>query len=319
MPDVILVALAEPDEGRRNFAHRSVPQAAAYPDYSELLELSELDAVVICSPTQFHAATAKAALTKGKAVYLEKPLASNLREAEEVVKIWKDSGKAGMVGFNYRFHPFYKTAKEKIQSGVLGRIISIRSIFSSHSKQLPEWKQNRSSGGGALLEIGSHHLDLIPFLTGQRVVKVFAQIQSNRSEGDTASIHLDLSNGTVVQSLFSLNASDEDRIEIYGDTSKLSFDRYLSFHIHFARAELRPSPADRILSALKSIAPDRYLFRKVIQPRREPSYRTALQYFVETVVAHRSPVPDFEDAYRCMMVVDAAEESARTGKVIRVE
>lgn len=317
--NVELIGIAEPDSIRRKQAQARAPKAAAVTNYHELLEMSALQAVVICLPSELHAEAAKTATAKGKHVYLEKPMATSLTEAQSLIDVWKNAGTVGMIGFNYRFHPLYQAAKAQIESGKLGRLLTIRSAFASHPHQVPEWKRSRTTGGGALLEHGSHHVDLIPFLTGERILKVFSEVHTGRSEADTASLHLHLTGGVIVQSIFSLNAVEEDRMEIYGQSAKLALDRHLSFHLQYREADLNFSPAARLLAVLKSVMPNGYLVRKILQPRKEPSYRLALQHFVNAAIGNQPVKPDFDDAYRCLAVIEAAEKSARSGQVVAVE
>lgn len=317
--NVELIGIAEPDSIRRKQAQTRAPKAVAFTNYHELLEMPALQAVVICLPSELHAEAALAATAKRKHVYLEKPMSTSLTEAQGLIDAWKNAGTVGMIGFNYRFHPLYQDAKTQIESGKLGKLLMIRSTFASHPQQVPEWKRSRATGGGALLEHGSHHIDLIPFLTGERILKVFSEIHTGRSEADTASLHLQLTGGVIVQSVFSMNAVEEDRMEIYGESAKLGLDRHLSFHLQYREAALNFSPAARMLAALKSLTPNRYLARKLLQPRNEPSYQLAFQHFVKAAISDRAVKPDFDDAYRCLAVIEAAEESARSGQVVAVE
>jgi predicted dehydrogenase len=110
LPDVELIALAEPDVQRRVEASRRAPGAAAYGSYHDLLKMPEVEAVVICLPNALHAEVAVAALEQGKHVYLEKPLATSLDEAQRVVTAWRRAGVVGMIGFNYRFNPLFQAA-----------------------------------------------------------------------------------------------------------------------------------------------------------------------------------------------------------------
>ena len=159
-----LVALAEADPQRREEANRRVPKAVVVADYQQLLELPEVDAVVICLPTHLHADAAIAAFEVGKHVYLGKPLATNLDDGRKVLEAGETSGRIGMIGFNYHFHPLYQKAEQQIQSGRIGELVGVRSVFATPVHTLPGWKKKRKSGGGVLLDLASHHIDLVCFL-----------------------------------------------------------------------------------------------------------------------------------------------------------
>jgi predicted dehydrogenase len=225
MPRVELVAFAEPEPERRRAAARLAPKAKAFTDYEELLESAEVDAVVICLPNALHAAAAVAALKRGRHIYLEKPLATSLDEAQAVIEAWRPAGVVAMMGFNYRFNKLYESVRGHIRSRTLGQLLFARSVFSTAVEDLPLWKRARRSGGGVLLDLASHHLDLLRHIFGQEVLEVFAEIRSRKSDGDSATLHLRLADGMTVQSFFSTGAVEEDSLEIYGEGGKLSVDR----------------------------------------------------------------------------------------------
>ncbi|MCS6925822.1 MAG: Gfo/Idh/MocA family oxidoreductase [Candidatus Binatia bacterium] len=317
LPGAELVALADVDPRRRREASRRVPGTAAFADYHELLARPEVEAVVICLPHALHAEAAIAALQQGKHVYLEKPLATNLDDARRVLSAWRDTGVVGMIGFNYRFNALYQTVKQYIQEGKLGELVSVRSVFSAAPRALPAWKQQRQSGGGALLDLALHHIDLVRFVFEQEVCEVFAQLRSQRSEDDSAVLHLRLVDGLLVQSFFSLSAIEEDRFELYGTAGKLAVDRHRSFNVEITdpacahRARLGRL-GRRMWAALRGP----YLWDKLLAPRREPSYRAALLQFVTAVRTNLAVRPNFQDGYRSLAVVAAAEQSARTGRMV---
>lgn len=302
-----LVAFAEPDERLRSEASRMAPGAAAAATFEEVVARPDVDAVVICLPNNLHASAALAALAVGKHVYLEKPLAVDTAEGARVVSLWRDRGLVGMIGFNYRFHPLHRAAQAAIGAGRIGTPVTVRSVFSSPARALPPWQQARAHGGGVLLNLGSHHFDLVPFLLQAPVGAVFAQLRSQRSEHDTAVVHLQVTDGTQVQSFFSMNAAQEDRLEIYGDAGKVVIDR------------LRNTGTVQELSGPGGGKRPKPLSPGVPWPFRrggEPSYRAALEAFVGAVGANTPASPDLADGFRSLALVEAAERSAASAVVV---
>jgi len=316
LPGVELIALADPDPDRRQEASRCVPAAVAYADYRDLLKMRDLDAVIVCVPTALHGEVAIAAMQLGKHMYLEKPIATRLEEADKIVRAWKQSGVVGMVGFNYRFNALHQAARMQIQAGKLGPLVGARSVFSAPKRSMPVWKQTRSNGGGVLLDLASHHIDLVRFLFQQDVRMVYADIESRCTEQDTAMLHLRLADGLQVQSYFSLCAVDEDRFEIYGQAGKLTVDRYRSLDVEVAAAGKTPSRLHGVTQGLRSLRSVPYLFKKLRSLWHEPSYRESLSRFVSSVRGHEKASPDLLDGYRSLEVISAAEESARTGRSV---
>ncbi|OQW68407.1 MAG: hypothetical protein BVN29_00795 [Nitrospira sp. ST-bin5] len=313
---VELVAFADPDSARRQEAGRCVPTAQPHADYRDLLKMRDLDAVIVSVPTASHAEVAIAAMQQGKHVYLEKPIATSVLEADRVIQAWTKSGVVGMVGFNYRFNALHEAARCHIHAGRLGRLVEVRSVFSTPPREMPAWKQHRSTGGGVLLDLASHHIDLIRFLFQQEIQAVQADIDSCRTDQDTASLELQLTDGLKVRSSFSLCAQDEDRFEIDGQTGSVTVDRYRSLSVELTASNRQSTRVSRIAHILTSPSAAYYGWQKWRSPWHEPSYQRSLQAFVSAVQGQQASSPDLMDGYRSLEVIEAAEESARTGRVV---
>ncbi|MEY2487243.1 MAG: hypothetical protein QOH39_2891 [Verrucomicrobiota bacterium] len=318
LPDVEVVAVAETDPELREATHRAHPDTQAFSDYRELLEQPEIDAVVICLPNELHAPAALSALQTGKHVYLEKPMAINLDDGRRLVEAWRSSGRVAMIGFNFRFSPLNQQMRCKIQSRRVGELVGGRSVLTTAPHRMPPWKTKRRTGGGVLLDLASHHIDLIRFWFDDNVVEVNASVRSHRVEADTATVELRLANGLLVQSFFSMSSIDDDRFEIYGHSGKLSVDRYNAWDVQFTGVG-QGSIARRYLGrVLLSLPRSRFAIRKLLAPAREPSYLAALADFVAAAKANRQTRPDFADGFHSLATVIAAEESASTGRHVIV-
>jgi myo-inositol 2-dehydrogenase/D-chiro-inositol 1-dehydrogenase len=313
LPNVEVVAVAEPDAQRREAASQQVPRATAFADYHKLLERSEIDATIICLPNALHAEAATAALQSGKHLYLEKPLAINLDDGRQLLDTWRHSERVMMIGFNYRFNPLHQEVRRYLQAEKLGELIGVRSVFTTAPHRMPEWKQRRQSGGGALLDLASHHVDLVRFWFNEEVIEVRASVRSQRVEADTATLELRLANGLLVQSFFSMSSVDDDRFEIYGRSGKLSLDRYNSWTVEITSPKRNPSLFRRFSQAVARLPRSRFAINKLFAQANEPSFAAALAHFV-TAARNGGPAsPDFDDGFRSLAVIIAAEESARTG------
>jgi predicted dehydrogenase len=318
MPEVDLIAFAEPNPVRRKEAAQLVPRAAAFSNYEELLERADVQAVVVCLPNILHAEAAIAALTKGVHVYLEKPLATGSNQALAVIEAWQRAGVVGMMGFNYRFNKLYQSVRAQICSGALGDLVMVRSVFSTALKTSPQRRLSRESGGGILLDLASHHLDLIRYFFDQEVSEVFAEIQSRSSEGDSAMLQMRLANGTAIQSFFSASAVEEDRFEIYGERGKLSVNRYRSLDVRITRSTLGGFRREQLQQSLRSLFYIPYLLKKMRAAAHEPSYQTALRRFASAARRGEHLKPDFYDGYENLKIIEAAERSAETGCKVQI-
>jgi myo-inositol 2-dehydrogenase / D-chiro-inositol 1-dehydrogenase len=318
LPQVELVALAEPDAQRREQASQKVPRAVLFSDYRELLDRSDIDATIICLPNALHAEAAIAAFRSGKHLYLEKPLAINLEDGRKLVDVWRRSGRVGMIGFSYRFNPLHQEVRRHLQAEKLGELVGVRSVFTTPPRRVPEWKQKRESGGGALLDLASHHVDLLRFWFNEEVHEVYANIRSQRVEADTATLELRLTNGLLVQSFFSTSSVDDDRFEIYGRNGRLSLDRYNSWTVKIASPRYNSAPFHRVRQAMARLRRSGFAIRKLLAQGREPSFAAAMVHFVAAAQNAEHARPDFEDGFQSLAVIIAAEESARVGHPIRV-
>jgi predicted dehydrogenase len=321
---VELVALADCDARNLQDAAHGTPRVTLFEDWREMFGESDAEAFVVCLPNALHAEAARNALARSCHVYLEKPLATNMADARALVESARRAPRdvVAMIGFNYRFNRLYAEARECIASGALGEIVAARTIFSTAGgEREPEWKRTRASGGGALLDLGSHHFDLVRFITGRDSREIFAETWSRRAEDDCACVQTRLEGGAIVQSFFSTCATEEDRIEIYGSAGKLTLDRYLSLAPRVTATTMRGARLSQLRHGLKTLRRAPYLFEKLRAPLREPSFTRALSAFVAASLAGvvGDALPNFDDGLRSLALVEAAEESARTRRTVAVE
>lgn len=317
IPGLSLKAIAEPDTVKREKAGLSAPHAALYTDYKDFLRDPNLSAVIICLPNHMHSEAAIASLENGKHVYLEKPIAINVTQADEVIRVWNESNLVGMMGFNLRFNPLYTSLKKQIEAGAVGDVICVRTVFTSSGRALPEWKKSRSTGGGALLDLASHHVDLMRFILGNEVIQISARIKSHSTEDDIAILEYKTSDDIAVQSYFSISSADEDKIEVFGTRGRLYADRYNSLNVQIITPESqRRGMLSQMNRSIRSLLRSSNIKDKLFAPGREPSFEIALSHFVSAVRGVEKARPDLLDGYKCLTVLEAAEESARTGQVI---
>ena len=164
--EVRAVADVVGERAREVAAEFSIPRA--FDDYRRLLELPEIDLVSVCVPPFKHRDCAVDALEAGKHVLCEKPMAMNGSEAAEMIAAAENSGKKLSVQFQTRQTPQAKLLKSKIEQGELGRIYFARAQY-LRRRGIPSWGMFHSrahNGGGALIDIGVHILDLTMWLMG---------------------------------------------------------------------------------------------------------------------------------------------------------
>src|SRR5439155_7108591 len=226
-----------------------------------------------------------------------------------VISAWRAAGTTGMIGFNFRFHPQAREIRQRVRAGAIGTPLAVRSVFSIAPRRLPEWKRSRSLGGGVLLDLASHHIDLIHYLLAESVVRVVANTRSLRSDQDHAALHLELASGATAQIFVSLGAVEENRMEIIGTSGKLVMDRTELLRPASAPATVSGIRLRRVRRALGALDP-RLLVRS---PRVEPSYALALEAFVRAARDGEFAGPDLAEGARTIAVIEAAERSIASG------
>jgi predicted dehydrogenase len=174
---VKVVAAADISKRTLNYA-KEFGVKQLFTDYHELLKISDIDAVIISLPTHLHAECAISAMEEGKHVFLEKPLARNLKEGREIISATRKNGVKFMVGYPFRFALEFVNLKNQVESGVLGDIqvahavnIGAGPFFhraqGSIPRPVPEWWLNKElTGGGALIDLGCHMINLLRWYLG---------------------------------------------------------------------------------------------------------------------------------------------------------
>ena len=155
--------------------------APAYASYDAMLEDESVDVVHLTTPNDLHYAQAKRALAAGKHVVCEKPLAMTSEQSEELVDLAERSGLVHCTNYNIRFYPIVQEARELVRAGELGDVWNVHGGYLQDWLATPEdwnWRLEPARGGDlrAVGDIGSHWMDLAQFVTGSRIVEVFADL-----------------------------------------------------------------------------------------------------------------------------------------------
>ncbi len=182
--DCRLIALADAVPGR---AARlaALYGAQACEDYHELLERPDIGAVSVCTANQTHAAIACEAMRAGKHVLCEKPLALTDDDAAMLCAVSRETGRLLVPAFNQRLFPASRRAREILQSGRMGRIISFTSTFRHAGPEMWSvdsgkdcWFFKKSAGSGVLSDLAVHKLDLMNLLLGEPITELAADLST---------------------------------------------------------------------------------------------------------------------------------------------
>jgi predicted dehydrogenase len=317
LPGATFVAAADPDPAARARTQR-LAQVATHERAEDLLERDDIDAVVICVPTHLHAEVALAAAAAGKHFYLEKPIATTAEDGKRVSEAAAQARLITAIGFNRRLHPLYEQAHALLADGRIGRVCAVQMAFCEPTSPdlMPRWKRQRATGGGVLLDLASHHIDLLRWFLDDEVAEVSAWLTSDVTEHDSARLQLTMRGGTQVQGYFSFRAALADFLEFIGERGTLRVDRHRTSLTLRVRRRLGYGVRRGWLAPTPAVAAWRA--RRLIHPSQDPSYRRALRGFAELLGGHQGRLPSLADGVRSLETILAAEDSAHAGQPTRV-
>ncbi|MCI0393925.1 MAG: inositol 2-dehydrogenase [Chloroflexi bacterium] len=223
------VAIADPNPENATGLAQKLGVAAVYSDYQEMLARSDLDAVVIVTPTNTHVEVIQAAAAAGKHIFTEKPLALTLAGCDEAIAAVEAAGVKMQVGFMRHFDPAYMAAKQKIDEGAIGRPVMFKSTGRDPWRTSLEYAR-RENSGGLIADMGAHDFDLARWLMGDEVVRVYSEGEclvfpelKEVGDIDNAVVNLKFANEAVGNVDLSRNAiyGYDIRTEIIGSEGSL--------------------------------------------------------------------------------------------------
>ncbi len=301
----------------------------------------DIDAIDICTPNIYHYETAKKAILAGKHIYCEKPLAISYEQARELALLSREKGVKCHMVFNNRFLSPILKAKELIQEGKIGRILSFSGAY-HHSSAMDVnktgWKQDKDiCGGGVLFDLGSHITDLIYYLCGEfKSVIGKSQIaypvrrgvngKEWRTNADEAFYILATLKcgavGTIAVSKITTGSNDDLSLEIYGEKGSLRFKlmnpNFLEFYSN--EADNGNYGGQRGYTQIECV--NRYPTPAGIFPGIKAPIGWLRGHlgnyfsFVDSVVNNKEPSISFDDGAYVQLVLERAYESDTLGKEV---
>jgi predicted dehydrogenase len=274
-------------------------------DFRAAVEAADIDAVVVATPHAELSAIAAACLRAGKHVLVEKPGGRNLAEVSAVSKAADAAGRVAKVGYNHRFHPAVLKAREIVDRGELGQLMFIRGRYGHGGRPgyEKEWRFERAiSGGGQLIDQGSHLIDLAHWFLGEftglhAALRTFfwnAEVEDNvfltlsGSEGRIAWLH---ASWTEWKNLFSLEIYRRDgKLEISGLGGSYGVES-----LTFYRMLPRMGPPET---------------RRWEYPFVDRSWETETAEFIAAIHEGRRPIGDAADAVGSMSVIERVYQEA---------
>lgn len=324
--DVEIVALSDVNTGlAEEIRAQYTINGQVYGDYREMLEFAAVDAVSICTPNFLHAPMAIDALQAGKHVLLEKPLANTLEAGKRIAEQVAATDRVFMMAYNNRFRPDSIILKSYIDEGKLGEIYYAKTGWLRHAAEfsLRGWFTDKEkSGGGPLIDLGVHMLDLtLWFMGNPRPVNVtgstyykFTDMMSARGDHvdveDLASAFVKLDNGATivldVSWVSHINEPDYVYSQLFGTAGGARIERKtgqerLDLYTTRNGATLVESPH---FNAYRMQRPGYMLYE---------SFAGEIAEFVDSIKAGRQPGATITHGLDVLRVLDAIYQSAETG------
>ncbi|WP_271629332.1 Gfo/Idh/MocA family protein [Caldicellulosiruptor sp. DIB 104C] len=292
-----------------------------YADYETMLKEEKPDAVVVAAPNYIHADATIKALKAGAHVLCEKPMATTIDECKKMVDTAKETGKFLMIAHNQRFNKAHIKAKQIIQSGELGRVLSFKTTFGhggpeSWSSDKPDtWFFHKEKATfGSMGDLGVHKIDLMRFLLGEEFVEAAALVTTLAKRypngelidvDDNAVCILKTQSGAIgtVTASWTYPGSEDNSTIIYCEKGSITLygDPKFSMIIRYANGQKA------------------YFELDTMQTNEKQTKSGVMDEFINSILTNTPPKISGEEGLKTMKVVFACFESAKTGKVVKID
>lgn len=304
-------------------------EATIYTDYKELLKDSSIDIVHVLTPNDSHAEISIASLEAGKHVMCEKPMAKTSADAKKMVEAAKRSGKKLTIGYNNRFREDSLYLKKLCESGELGHIYFAKA-HAIRRRAVPTWGvflDEEKQGGGPLIDIGTHALDLTLWMMNNYKPKVVLGTKyhelSQRENAANAWGPWDPKQFTVEDSAFGMIVMENGATIMLESSWALN-----SLDVDEAKCSLSGTEAGADMKNGLRINGEKYsrLYTNEIElssdgvafydGNEESSADVEMKKWIEVIDQDKEPIVTPEQAYVVSLILEAIYESARTGKAV---
>jgi len=295
-----LLAVADTSQRSKNLA-KALGVKEVYSSYEKLLQNPNVDCVVISLPTFLHAECAIKAAKYGKHILLEKPLARNVDEGRQIVHSAKLNHVKIMVGYPLRFSIVFNELKNKILNGLLGEIVTAHATnigsgpftarqHNARPSAVPSWWFDKTlTGGGALMDLGSHMINLLRWYFGNDVksVKGLLYNRFNMDFEDKAICLIEFKDGpTAIVNVGWFSEESTVGIELFGTAGK---------------AFVRGHPEKTLRRVINAI---------VNRPSQNlMSFYVELEHFINCIKHDLTPCPSAEDGLKDLEIISSAYQN----------
>lgn len=306
LEDVNLLAVADTDLEAAQRVARTY-RARAYQDYREMLDVEKPDIVSVAVPTHLHRLVATDVIARGMHVFLEKPIATAVEDGQAIIDAAKEHGITLGVGHIERFNPAILALKERLDDGQLGR------IFQIHARRVGPFPP-RVSDVGVVIDLATHELNIMEYLTGSRAESVYAE-----TERKIHVAHEDLLTGIIkfrdgcvgILDINWLTPAKIRELSLIGEKGMFLVN-YLTQDLYFYENDYLNGNWEGLV-AIMGVSEGRRIRHNI---RRVEPLRAELEDFVRSVVEGRPPLVGGEEALRAVLLAQALLCSGREHRVV---
>ena len=312
VPNAVITGIMDKNQNVLDEISEEYKITDTYTEEQELLNNPQIEAVYVASPVCFHKKQALEVLHAGKSLLLEKPLAMNEEDAREIVQTALKKGQTAGVAMVMKHHPAHRKMKKLIESGVIGDIVSCRAQLNCWFPDMEgNWRQKKATaGGGALVDMGTHCIDILKYLLDDHVEWVFGDIGTRTFSyevDDSADCILHMKKGATCYIDVHFNIPDEaakGMLEIYGTKGSL-----------LASGTIGQDGQGEVY--LNQCATEGYDSN---QKRKEDGLGQKVDYERENIYGRQieglTVSTSFEDAFETVKIIDALYKSSKEKKAV---
>ena len=309
-----LAALVSGDAGKAGTVARQygVPESSVYnyQSYERLRDNPEVQVIYIVLPNSMHAEYTIRAAQAGKHILCEKPMATSVKECEEMIAACRKADRKLMIAYRIQYEPYNRMAQKMVREKRFGQVKMIDAVNSQRQGDPNQWRLKRAlAGGGSLPDIGLYCLNTARFLTGEEPAEVFASIQTPagdprfREVEDLVSWQMRFPSGIISNNLTSYDAHNSKRYRVHATEGWFGLDpafSYSGLQMETARAEGKVERIER--------------------PRIPAKNQFALEmdHMAERVKSNEQPYTPGEEGLQDQRIMQAIYESAREGKPVKL-
>lgn len=282
--------------------------AHAYTDYLEMLDRERPDIVSVAVPTRLHREVSVAALERGVHVFLEKPISSDVAEGQRIIDAAEKAGSKLAVGHIERFNPAVLELKKQLEAGQLGR------IFQIHARRVGPFPP-RVQDVGVVIDLATHELNLLEYLTGSRVETIYAETEReiHATHEDLLTGILKFADGTVgILDVNWLTPTKIRELSLIGEKG-MYLVNYLTQDLYFYENDYANGHWEGL--AIMGVSEGRLIRHNI--KRKEPLL-AELESFVNAVANDQPPQIDGKEALRAVMLAQKLLESGQLHRVLTV-